>query len=297
MPTAAGISSSGVRLKRRMVPVPTVSSSKPPSRSRRRVSGPVAPSSRAKLRPTETAGTSRSRSRRGAWGAWERPICTYSQAAPSMTRTMRAKNHQLSSRNTAARMRGVPIAAVRTRFMGRDAGGGSSLEPAGGEDVRRLGLVHAAIAALPALEVEDRLIEVPAPEVGPEGVGHPDLGVGDLPEQEVGDPQLARGTDHQVGVCLAGGVEVASDRLLVDVRPLAGGPVGDDAAAGVDDLAASRVVEGDVELHPPAAAGGLHRGIQLAHHRGVELAPAAEHVEADVVLDQCLPLLADILLE
>ena len=38
-----------------------------------------------------------------------------------------------------------------------------------------------------------------APEVGPHHVGEVELGVGRLPEQEVRQPLLARGADHQVG--------------------------------------------------------------------------------------------------
>ncbi len=103
--------------------------------------------------------------------------------------------------------------------------------------------------------------------------------------------------DEQVGIGLAGGVEVAAEGFLVDVRPFAGRPVGDDAAAGVDDLAAPRVVEGDVEAQAPAVLRGLDGGLELAHHRRVQLLPAAEDVEADVVLSQRLPLPAHVLLE
>src|SRR2546422_986212 len=37
-------------------------------------------------------------------------------------------------------------------------------------------------------------------EVGPERVDEDQLGVGELPQEEVGDPQLAGGTDQEVGV-------------------------------------------------------------------------------------------------
>ena len=42
--------------------------------------------------------------------------------------------------------------------------------------------------------------EVPAGEVWPEHGSHVELGVGQLPEQEIGDPQLARRADQQVRV-------------------------------------------------------------------------------------------------
>ena len=48
--------------------------------------------------------------------------------------------------------------------------------------------VKASVAADARLKVEDRFKEVAAAEVGPEHFGDVDLGVGDLPEQEVRDP-------------------------------------------------------------------------------------------------------------
>src|SRR5215203_6515322 len=253
IPSAGMVASSGVRLNSSSVPSPTERASEPASRWRRSTGRPAL-SDRAKLRAKAASGASSSSRRRGARGARGRTMARYSKAAQSMIAAMKTKNHHPGSRNTAARARGAAMAAVRRRFM--DAGGrGSARQPPGGEDVRLVGLLDAAVAALTALVVEDRLVEVAAPEVGPEGVRHPDLGVGDLPEEEVGDAQLARRAHQQVGVRLPGGVEVAADRLLVDVRPLARRPVGHDAAAGVDDLAAARVVEGDVEAHRPAVPG------------------------------------------
>ena len=103
---------------------------------------------------------------------------------------------------------GTPTAAVRRRFIGRRER--LRLRPSAGRaGTSSIARLDAAVAALAALEVEDRLEQVAAAEVGPEGRGHPDLGVGDLPEQEVRDPQLARGADQQVGVGLARRVEVA----------------------------------------------------------------------------------------
>ena len=44
-----------------------------------------------------------------------------------------------------------------------------------------------------------------------------ELGVGALPEQEVAGALLAAGPDDQVGIGLAGGVEVLAEPLLVDL--------------------------------------------------------------------------------
>src|ERR1700728_3626474 len=69
----------------------------------------------------------------------------------------------------------------------------------------------AAVTTLAGLKVCDGLEQVNAAEVGPVALGDEDFGVGDLPEQEVGDAQLARGTDQQVGIGHVRGVEMAVD--------------------------------------------------------------------------------------
>ena len=73
------------------------------------------------------------------------------------------------------------------------------------------GFAEAAEAALAVLVVGDGFEEVEAAEVGPEAVGDEDLGVGDLPEEEVGDALLAGGADDEVGVGHVGGVEGVGD--------------------------------------------------------------------------------------
>ena len=82
----------------------------------------------------------------------------------------------------------------------------------------RVGFVDPAVAALARLEVDDRLEEIAAAEIGPEHFGDVDLRVGDLPEQEVRDAQLAAGADEQVGIVDVGGVEMIGEELLVDLR-------------------------------------------------------------------------------
>ena len=56
-------------------------------------------------------------------------------------------------------------------------------------------VAEAAVAAFAALVVFDGFEEVGAAEVGPVAFGDEDFGVGDLPEEEVGDALLAAGAD------------------------------------------------------------------------------------------------------
>ena len=96
------------------------------------------------------------------------------------------------------------------------------------------GFGEASEAALALLVVGDGFEEVDAAEVGPEAVGDEDLGVGDLPEEEVGDALLAGGADDEVGVGHVRGVEGAGDVGLVEGVEGAGAEeVFDGAAAGV----------------------------------------------------------------
>jgi hypothetical protein len=94
--------------------------------------------------------------------------------------------------------------------------------------------VEATEAAVAALVVGDGFDEMQAAEVGPEAVGDEDLGVGDLPEKEVGDALLAGGADEEVGVGHAGGVERAGDGGFVERVECAG-------AEDVFNRAAARV--------------------------------------------------------
>src|SRR5438270_1051132 len=75
----------------------------------------------------------------------------------------------------------------------------------------------AAKAAIPALELAHGVVQVLAREVGPQRVGEEELAVGQLPEQEVGDPVLPRGADDEVGVGHLGVVEAGPDGTLVDL--------------------------------------------------------------------------------
>src|SRR6266581_9699414 len=80
-------------------------------------------------------------------------------------------------------------------------------------------------------------------EIGPERVDEDQLGVGELPQEEVGDPQLAGSTDQKIGVGHLGRIEVGRERLLVHLSA-----AGDGAVRGVHDLGTPAVVERDPEI-------------------------------------------------
>src|SRR5947208_4052668 len=108
-----------------------------------------------------------------------------------------------------------------------------------------MGRLAAAEAAPAAGVVVEGVTELILAKVGPERVYEDELRVGELPQEEVGDPQLAGGADEQIGVGHLGRVQIRRERLLVDLAAAC-----DRAIRGVDELRAAPVVEGDPEVQP-----------------------------------------------
>ena len=59
---------------------------------------------------------------------------------------------------------------------------------------------QAAEAPLAALEIGDGRAQIVGAEIGPQRIDEAQLGVGRLPQQEVGQPLLAAGADDKVDV-------------------------------------------------------------------------------------------------
>src|SRR5437867_11655947 len=98
-----------------------------------------------------------------------------------------------------------------------------------------------AVAAV-ALLVRDNGFEEMAPsEIRPERFGDPDLGVRDLPEQEVADAHFTAGANQQIGIRLARRVEQIAEPALVQI--LGAKAFGDGATRRIDDFRAAAVVE------------------------------------------------------
>src|SRR5215203_3954211 len=80
---------------------------------------------------------------------------------------------------------------------------------------RRMG--DAAVAAIALLIREDGFEQVPLAEVRPERLRDPDLGIGNLPQEEIADAHFSAGADEQIRIGLAGGVEKACEALFVEL--------------------------------------------------------------------------------
>jgi len=133
---------------------------------------------------------------------------------------MTAPNTHTGPSATIHTNRGRRISVLRSRRRSppRWEGTACSTDPETGTPCARdITLVRSGV---PLLEVGDRETKLARPEVRPERRRHPQLGVGDLPQEEIGQTQLPARADQQVRVGNAVGVERAGDANLVDIfRP------------------------------------------------------------------------------
>src|SRR6201996_2051334 len=134
-----------------------------------------------------------------------------------------------------------------------------------------------------------RALERRPVEVRPQLLGEDELRVGALPEQIVGDPLLAAGSDQEVGIVHVGRVEVTTELLL-------GAPL--EVSRRIDNLRPTAVIEGDEEtqcrvrrgllfrpfhpldqpcVDPLAAADEAHPHSLLVELRRLPQDPLAEH--------------------
>src|SRR6266850_1535664 len=148
-------------------------------------------------------------------------------------------------------------------------------------DGRRL---DAAVAAVALLVGDDGFEQMAAAEVGPERLGDPDLGIRDLPQQEVAHAHLAARANQQIGIRLPRRVEEVAEAPLVEIVGVDAG--GQHALRRVEDLGAAAVVERDVEQHAGVVLGLPDADLELVPHVLGQFFFAADHAKADVVLEE-----------
>src|ERR687898_1650999 len=127
-----------------------------------------------------------------------------------------------------------------------------------------LGLLDSAAAPVAAREGSNGSAELFGGEVRPERIRDVELGVGDLPEQEVRDPQLPAGADYEVHLRRLGRVEVGSEGSLVDLLRLY--TALHHAPGSVYDLRPATVVERDVDLKLVVIPGEFLRLLDRRPH-------------------------------
>ena len=100
----------------------------------------------------------------------------------------------------------------------------------------------------PRLVLEKSLEQVHSAKVRPQGLGDKNLGIRNLPKQEIAYSHLTGGANQQIWVRKARSIEVTTERLFVDVCALALCPFGDYLPTCVDDLGTPPIVEGDIQF-------------------------------------------------
>src|SRR5689334_17011592 len=160
---------------------PTASSAAINATSIIRPSIPGAPSDAIVSAAAANAGTSTTSS------ALARASVTSSRAPRITISSAAKKNNQSGAAQTIATARAMRTAPLTTRVM-RAVSAASACSLRAECNRRRL---DAAVPALALLIGDDGLEQIPPAEVGPEPLGDPDLGVRDLPQQEVADAHLA----------------------------------------------------------------------------------------------------------
>src|ERR687889_488401 len=137
-----------------------------------------------------------------------------------------------------------------------------------------LGLLYSAAAPVAAREGSDGSAELLGGEVRPERIRDVELGVGNLPEQEVRDPQLPAGADHEVHLRCLWRVEVGGEGSLVDLLRLY--TTLHHAPGSVYDLRPTTVVERDVDLKLVVIPGVFLRLLDRRPHVFRQVLPAPE---------------------
>src|SRR5947209_2520631 len=132
-------------------------------------------------------------------------------------------------------------------------------------------------------------------EVGPEGLAEVDLGVGELPEKEVGDAHLAAGAHDQFQRREARGPEAVLDGLGVDLlgAQLVLGHFADHG----DDLLAAAVTESESENHFQVAGAVAAELVEGLADPGGQAVQVAEGVQPDAVVHDLGALLEEIFAE
>src|SRR6185437_3127976 len=200
----------------------------------------------------------------------------HSQHDTSATASMKSAQRARGARNTIATTTTRATTAVITRVASI---GKASAGLADRFALREL-LAGAPEAALPAAVGGDGFVERLGAEVGPQRVGEVELGVGELPEEEVGDALLAAGADEEVGLRRVAHGEEAPEALLGDRRDR----VLDAAALGrLQDVPAPAIVRGDGEGEPGVLPGELLAAADVLADAGVESREVAHDAKPDAV--------------
>src|SRR6266850_4605737 len=218
-------------------------------------------------------------------------------SAPSVVGTVISSAQPgLGSRKMQASSNGKTTATVSKRCLSMRRGAaaevcaaaGSSLFPNGptrGSGRRRLRaelFAGAAEPAFPAAVGVNGASQCLSVEIRPQLVGEVELGIGQLPQQEVADALLAAGTDEQIGLGRVAHRQVRG-KMGLAVRILRIRQFPHHAVDRLQDVPASAVIGGNGEREPVVAGGQLLRVADQSGQTRLEAGQVAHHPETDAV--------------
>src|SRR5438105_1851315 len=198
--------------------------------------------------------------------------------------TTRALNIHPGAFTTMSRKTGSRTRALATRF----SNAGLQDRPRATLAVTTISMSHAAEPSRPALEFENRFVERARGEVRPEVGGDPELGVRDLPQEEVRDPHLAARPDEEIGIGHVRRVQRATHVLLGDVRgiELSVLHVRRETPERVEELVPAAIVERHLELQPGVVPGAFHDALDATPHARRYAVGPPDHPEPHVLLHE-----------
>src|SRR3984957_7247566 len=157
--------------------------------------------------------------------------------------------------------------------------------PNGSDTWQRVGY-RAAVSAVPRGVDFAGMPEMSAVEIGPERVEKDKLGVGRLPEQEIGKALLARGAHPQVHFRNVGLVEIPGKKALVDLigANFPGRDLARDRGGGVGDFRPAAVVAAELQGEDGVLLAQLLGVLELPDDAAPQPRPAARPADADAPL-------------
>src|SRR5207245_10193542 len=114
-----------------------------------------------------------------------------------------------------------------------------------------LGGLQSAISAFPLLVGDDGFVKMPLFKVRPQGLGHPNLGISDLPQEKITDSQFAAGSTQQIGIRLAGSIKMHSEMLFGDAAVIVCGlsAIAQETINGIDHFGGTAILQQTSESH------------------------------------------------
>src|SRR5690349_2836095 len=153
-------------------------------------------------------------------------------------------------------------------------------------------LAGAPEAALALLIPDDGRVELPGVEIRPERRREVELGVGELPKEEIADALLSPGADEQVGLGRIVEREMRSE-LVLGVAARRNRPGPHQPAEGLHQIPAAAVVRRDRQGEPRVGGGQVFGAARKLDHAGSERDDVADDLEAYFVLMQPLRFLLE----